>query len=120
MIFSDKNFRKIKFKVHDWQITLEINDKWTILLIYYLFPIELFNCFKLFQAISWIPTYEWGKTQKKYFKPLKTFWNCEKAVGKPFRHPVELILKWLSQHICEACWQMIPSAKDIPGPSTKN
>ena len=26
----------------------------------------------------------------------------------------------LSQHICEACGQMIPSAKDIPGPSTNN
>ena len=26
----------------------------------------------------------------------------------------------ISQHVCEACGQMIPSAKDIPGPSTKN
>ena len=26
----------------------------------------------------------------------------------------------VSQHVCEACGQMIPSAKDIPGPSTKN
>ena len=26
----------------------------------------------------------------------------------------------LSQHICEGCGQTIPSAKDIPGPSTKN
>ena len=25
----------------------------------------------------------------------------------------------VSQHICEACGQMIPSTKDIPGPSTK-
>ena len=26
----------------------------------------------------------------------------------------------VSQHVCEACGQMIPSAKDIPSPSTKN
>ena len=26
----------------------------------------------------------------------------------------------VSQHVCEACGQMISSAKDIPGPSTKN
>ena len=26
----------------------------------------------------------------------------------------------VSQHVCEAGWQMIPSAKDIPGPSAKN
>ena len=26
----------------------------------------------------------------------------------------------LSQHICGACGQTIPSAKDIPGPSTEN
>ena len=26
----------------------------------------------------------------------------------------------VSQHVCEACGQMIPSAKDIPGPSAKN
>ena len=26
----------------------------------------------------------------------------------------------LSQHVCEACGQMIPPTKDIPGPSTKD
>ena len=26
----------------------------------------------------------------------------------------------VSQHVCEACGQMIPSAKDIPGPSKRN
>ena len=26
----------------------------------------------------------------------------------------------VSQHVCEACRQMIPSSKDIPGPSAKN
>ena len=26
----------------------------------------------------------------------------------------------VSQQVCEACGQMIPSAKEIPGPSTKN
>ena len=26
----------------------------------------------------------------------------------------------VSQHVCEACGQTIPSAKDIPGPSTEN
>ena len=31
-----------------------------------------------------------------------------------------LFFEFLSQHICEACGQTIPSVKDIPGPSNKN
>ena len=43
------------------------------------------------------------------------------------KSPITLILvaknlfffMWLSQHVCEACGQTIPSTKDIPGPSRR-
>ena len=27
---------------------------------------------------------------------------------------------WMSQHVCEACWQLLPTAKDIPDPSIED
>ena len=49
------------------------------------------------------------------------YWNID-VMSFNFPWTLRITFYWvnLSQHICEACGQTIPSVKDTPGPSSRN
>ena len=53
---------------------------------------------------------------------LKKMVMIRRLYEKENRVPSQWVLrvKSVSQHVCEACTQMIPPTKDISGPSTKD
>ena len=49
--------------------------------------------------------------------PLSTLRKMKRKLAMGMSYPEK---RWVSQHACEACGQMLPPAKDIPGPSNEN